>query len=713
MKNRLLVILGTLLFFVAVVYAANPYVFKTDVNMTSHKILNLLTPTVGTDAANKTYVDSQVGIAGVATWTLGTTRYYCADYDTGSDANACLSDVSMAACGAVACKTLEQLRTIVPRYGNGRSVMIAVASRAGGAVYKKIDGITDDTMALSNMSGYAYLGARGTGTQATASAVKFANDTADKNYAGGQTVTGTETAGYRVAGAPTTSSIDCVKNSDGTAPGLSAEPTLDGKRIRWDVATPTVALRNTSTNLWSNTTSVIVPGINFAAVPVAGGAGVGDVFYIEEPAVAVDRIVISQVSSSNVQSTSIAGSSGSIELWGFRAASAAGARSFNLDSIGDARIGFVDVASTNTTTAILAINAFNIVLSRVPVDESGGALSVGTGVRVAGAGNFTRLVGLQVISSFLGVFSTFTYVLEPQTVGSASVFAKGLDIQASLTGVTGSGISTNFGYGNFANATSRRLRIFQDPGFQSVRIRAGQVGLYGIDLTGNTTVGGVGSIRVQGTGTQVTMVDVVGSTGNTDVGLDVTGAVGATIDAVSTANTISGTLGDIRVAGPAITTWAGLTTTNVIDNRGNRLLGTGGNIINSTYFVTNQSGGTLAIGNLVRQNGTTGQVTSAKADTSANATGVLGVLITPPASTAGGYMAVAGAPWIQMDVAATVGNLAYLSEVNAGQGKSVPPAVAGTNQKFRLGVIESTSGTLARVAWRAELFPQISDGLAP
>ena len=712
MKKRLLVVLGSLLFFVAVVYAANPYVFKTDVTMTGHKILSLLTPTVGTDAANKAYVDSQVGIAGVATWTLGTTRYYCADYDVGSDANACLSDVSMAACGAVACKTLEQLRTIVPRYGNGRSVMIAVASRAGGAVYKKIDTITDDNMALSNMSGYAYLGARGTGTQATASAVKFANDTADKNYAGGQTVTGTETAGYRVS-VGAAASITVVKASDGSAPALTAEPALIGKRIRWDSATPTVALRNTSCNIWSNTTNVIVPGIDFAATPAAGGAGVGDVAYIEEPAVAVDRIVISQVSSSNVQSTSVAGSSGSIELWGFRAASAASARALNLDSIGDTRIGFVDVASTNTTAAILAINAFNIVLSRVPVTETGASASVGTGVRVAGAGTFTRLVGLQITSSFLGNFSTFTYVLEPQLAGSSSVFAKGLDIQSSSAGVTGSGISTNFGYGNFGSTTSRRLRIFQDPGFQSVRIRGGDVSFYGIDLSGNTIAGTAGSIRVQGTGTRLAMNDVVGSTGNSDVGLDVTGAFGALVDAASVANTVTGANGDIRVAGPAVTTWVGLTTTNVIDNHGNRLIGTGGQIIDSTYFVSNQSGGALAIGNLVRQNGTSGQVTSAKADTSANASGVLGVLITPPASTAGGYLSVAGAPWVQMDIAATVGNLAYLSEANAGQGKSVPPAVAGTNQKFRLGVIESTSGTLARVAWRAELFPTLSDGLAP
>ena len=68
---------------------------------------------------------------------------------------------------------------------------------------------------------------------------------------------------------------------------------------------------------------------------------------------------------------------------------------------------------------------------------------------------------------------------------------------------------------------------------------------------------------------------------------------------------------------------------------------------------------------------------------------------------------------MQLDGAGTVSNLCYLSEANAGQGRSTPPALSGTNQKLRLGYIQETSGTLGRVVWQPELVPIISDGVAP
>jgi hypothetical protein len=127
----------------------------------------------------------------------------------------------------------------------------------------------------------------------------------------------------------------------------------------------------------------------------------------------------------------------------------------------------------------------------------------------------------------------------------------------------------------------------------------------------------------------------------------------------------------------------------------------------------NFSGGALALGLIVRQNGTAGQVTSARANTGANATGVLGVTLESIASTAIGFAALTGAIWVRFDAAPTIGNLAYLSDVTAGQARDTPPAEAGTNQKLRLGYIENVSGTLGLVIWQPELVPILSDGVAP
>ena len=78
----------------------------------------------------------------------------------------------------------------------------------------------------------------------------------------------------------------------------------------------------------------------------------------------------------------------------------------------------------------------------------------------------------------------------------------------------------------------------------------------------------------------------------------------------------------------------------------------------------------------------------ADADTLANASGIFGVMITPPADGAAGYMAVSGYVAIRADAAPTAGNLAWLSGATSGQMMTTNPT--GGNFDVRLGrVVEA------------------------
>ena len=222
-----------------------------------------------------------------ALWEEGVVRYYAVDYDNGDDTNAGYSDASMAAAGVVALKTLEQLRLVLPRTGNGRTAVIAVAARAAGATYRNIADSADDILEFVGFSGYQKIVVRGTGTVATAGATAFANDTADKIACGAKIATGTNVGGYNPSGSISTSTFDC-QLSGGGAPGLTAEPALVGKRIRFDSTTATVALQNVCRMIYSNDTDTITVDRNLPATPTAS-----DVFYIEDPGVVVGGHIVS------------------------------------------------------------------------------------------------------------------------------------------------------------------------------------------------------------------------------------------------------------------------------------------------------------------------------------------------------------------------------------------------------------------------------------
>jgi hypothetical protein len=105
----------------------------------------------------------------------------------------------------------------------------------------------------------------------------------------------------------------------------------------------------------------------------------------------------------------------------------------------------------------------------------------------------------------------------------------------------------------------------------------------------------------------------------------------------------------------------------------------------------------------------------AKADTAAHATAVYGVSYSQ--NTVGGRVVFvnSGFVTVNFDVAPVVGDIAYLSQTNAGNATKTVPPVAATNQKLRLGIVVRVigGGTLAVVHFRPELIPVTSDGVAP
>ncbi len=615
-------------------------------------------------------------------WPIGSTAFVALDNDAGSDANLGFSLVDMPTAGAAPLKTLTEFFRRASRFGAGRQLVVALKPRAGGATYKKPDGVTDDDIDCRGFQGYQLLNFEAT--------TDFSNTAADKIIAGAQRAqVGPNGDGSWTVAAGATTTVFSV-----SAGALSAETAITDKRVRF-TGNVTPALANSCRAILANTGTQISLAAAVGSAPAAG-----DTFFIEEPGVRVGRIRatntannnhffigISQVTVDNTNGCVISGPNGL------------------------AGLNFCESVSTVNLTGL----QFAFLLSSVP-REDGTFPVTGTSCRTTRFFAFLRCGQVSLGAQGALLTSSVSTVSQcGQYFIGVGYMGPGIQVNANgipPRGNTG-GTSITNGIGSFVTGAPR-TRFTGAAGVPIISIIQSDCQLRGVDIQ---NAGGQPGVGLFGVGMRVSIDDVQGSTGNTDAGIDLTSAWRASIVTGNiVAATLTGTAGDVRLAGPAITTWAGLTITNVIDKQGNELIGTAGAVVRGQpRLILNQSGGALAIGKIVRGNGTSGQCTSAQADTAANASNVLGVLITPPASGANGYVAPPGPAWVQMDVAATVGNQCYLSEATAGNGKSVPPAAGGaTNQKERCGPIQETSGTLALVVpFVPEKIPIDSDGAAP
>lgn len=629
----------------------------------------------------------------VATWSQTSPRYYAIDPAAGNDANLGWSDTSMTLAGGAPIKTYEHLRQIVPHHGAGRTAIIAIKTGGVSTSVFKIDGVTLDSVDNREWSGYSELVVEGT--------TDFSDNTADRQTAG---------AAIALAGPNGDSSWTITSgatNANGSfvitvaAGTLTADPALAGKRVRF---ASTSTIPNAVGQISSNTSTVIT-GTSVLFTSVAGTAAApvaGDTFFIEEPGVVFNnaRIDISSgagLSDGNnieggvtLKGIKLTGSASRIMGFGCRVNTAF------LDFTGALNPTLRDLSSFQILPASIRIN--NVVHV------------TGAGIRAAGM-SITTIYAVVIQGLVVNTNRPVWFNIYRLASGPGCRFAKGITLQ-------------NCGVSPIVNGSSLQGDYFGDPtpsdvfkrtvidgqtadaglGAGGIAVSGCKLGISNVDITG---MGAAPCITIAGQGQcNITVNGVAGSTGNTDVGIDVSATwQGQFLFGVTTANTVTGTAGDIRVAGPAITTHAGLTTTNVSDKQGNKVLGSAGQVVGDAKLISNQSGGALAIGQIVRQNGTTGQATSAQADTAAHATGVYGPLVTPPASASNGYMVTTGTPWVQFDGTPTAGAIAYLSTGTAGDATTTAPVATATNQVLRLGYVIDVSGTMATVAWQPELIP--------
>lgn len=650
--------------------------------------------------------------AEIALWAFGSPRYFAVDYDGGVDTNKGWSDTSMAEAGTVAVKTLERLAEILPAEGNRRTAVVAIKARAAGAVYRNIADTADAELQLVGFSGYQTLIIRGTGDVPTAGAVAFANDAADKVALGAQIFAGTNAAGYNPV-APISAATFDVQLAGGGAPGLAAEPTLIGKRIRFDSATTTVALQNVCRMIHANDTDTITVEANLPATPVAA-----DVFYIEEPAVSLGRIQIHNCgSASQAQLPSFAFNG--LTIAGFRMpTTTAGFVAWVARSIaGGFQVAFCDIYSPGFSGVTWGqITAPTI--SAFYTDESNTSIRPGVGLAVNGwMGTVTncnsfvmnssasRLGRMQILNIGGGAFS----------VGNQGgcYFGVGLLFQnCKGSGGTQNTVGGSV-LGNNASSTIQRTRMTTGFAGACLSMTNTDAFLRGLSFE---NVGALSIMEVRGLGSNVVINDVVGSTGNTGPGLDLSLNRDCNIlMGQLNANTFTGAAGqDIRGAGLTFYTHADVARTDVRDAFGNHVQGPTSTNIGSSALVTNDASAAIGQYQIVRATAS-GVVRLAQANTAANAAGLVGV--TQSSNTTGGTtnksMAVnAGGTWIQFDAAPTAGAIAYLSTATAGNAQVAIPAVAGTNQKLRLGRVLSVSGTLGYVAYTPEILAVLADGAA-
>ncbi len=629
--------------------------------------------------------------ASIATWDASVCRYYMLDYDGGSDANTGYIDAaagttfSAGQLVGIPFKTIEKLLQVLPRFGNGRSLVILVKLRAGGATYRNIANSADDTLDLTGVGGYGYVSVRGSNDLTNSSA-----DQVSLGQIQGQAGPG-GSGEWTVAAGATTTTIPVA------AGALTAEPGLIGMRVRFDPATTTAALRNTSAMILANTGTVITTSSALAAVPAAG-----DIFYVERPGVRVGSFL--------APDAGIPGRLGAIAPVVVAGIAVTGtvAGNFALRSPGLVQAAFIEATGSTTQPVVVdGASANFITIQQQYPNESGAFVSAGVGLRAACGVNLVLGTGTRFV-----LRSAFLHATAGISLGGLSGQWTGY-AQAGLSVATVGDSGALFSIGS-TTAGIPRSRILSG----TVRV-AGRATLRALDITNAAaaaiTIGSSAADNITRTAV-VNIDDVVGSTGNTGVGIDASNAIGSYIYFGRTvANTVTGTTGDIKLAGGALTAHTTFTKTGFVDNAFNTLVGTAGQVSGEATLVTNQSGGALAVGDILRTNGTSGQVTKAQADTAAHATGVCGVSVTTPANAAVGYMVgPGGTPYVRFSAAPAAGGLYYLDQANAGQATTTVPPVAATNQKLRLGYhVTTLSGNDSAATFTPELFPVVSNGAAP
>jgi len=619
-----------------------------------------------------TGVGASGGSASVADWSLSQCRYFFIDNENGNDLSVGYIDDAPGTAftaragevAAAALKTLEELRNRLPRVGASRKAVVLCKVRSDAGNYLNKAGAPDYLDV--GYGGYAYL--RFTGS------TDLSNSTLDIFRAGA--VNATDALGPNADFSWTIDSVGTFSITN-AAGALPAEDTIAGYRVLYTGnVTPALTAEDGLVVERSSATQLELGRFHNPA-PAAG-----DTYHLTTPGIRVTTIRHTPYPNG----AETFGIFIPIYVVGFRFTEA------TFERLNGAALRFcrfdttAQIWSIDTDEAAGLLTETGALLTwETVLDCRGDTTFLYAGIAQIAAAHSAYHGSLRIEAVFGAnpAFSTERLILNAVYCVEAPTL-----ICAQTTGLTVGGTS---GISNRA-----KLRA-------GIEVR-GNVTIGRADITG-ATIG----ILVTGEGNFVLITaSFIGTATGSAVDLSNARQSTALLDAGVTA---TGTTQDTLLAGDVATSFGGLANTNAVDEAGNNLQGTAGRVVDTCKRVNNRSGGALAVGDVVRGNGTDNQVTDAQADTAGNAE-VLGVMVTPPADEADGYMAPAGTPFATFDGAPTPGAIAYLSPGTAKALTTTVPAMAATNQKLRVGRVVDVSGSTGRVSWHPENLAVTADGNA-
>lgn len=628
----------------------------------------------------------------VANWKLSQVRYFLVDGVNGNDADnrgwidaAAGSTLSPA---GLAKKTIAGFLAILPRTGAGRSfkLLIANASAAGTAYAETLD--------LSQCSGFGRIIVQGS--------TDLTNSVVDRIKQGAMQAQ----VGPNGDGSWTVSSVTGVAAINVAAGLTTTGAGLEGRRVRF--STGALSATPACRGIWRNSATAIEWGSDATA------PAVNDQVFIEKAGVRLNRFI----APANVAPTvNAAGTYIQMMSVSGIAVTSATAGAFVIGHCEQENYSFCEVEA-DTTARVLQTTAGTrgLELSISFRDEVDVLRTVGVGIRCAG-GYFFCPTNLSItFGSFHGVMTAV--LADPSsinmisasvlTVTGGTVFRRGVELSCIPVSGRVAGIQVGGLFGGGAPGLSgRSARIVNGP----LIYRGGGLSICGVEWEGCTvaclTFNSPQSTVVRRGGPPTFLDNLTNGPagGNTDVGIDVSQGYGVVaIAGTLSACTVSGAVGEIRLRGSAaagvLTTYDGLTKTNVVDLSKNDVIGTAGARVTQCVLTTNKKGGAMAVGDVVKSNGTTKQVNYAQADVETNARAIA-CMVTPPADNAEGYYVDTGTAYMLTTGAMTAGDLVHLSAAVAGRGTNTAPT-SGVDRKQRLGRIHETATGAAYVTLKID-----------
>jgi hypothetical protein len=473
------------------------------------------------------------------------TRFFALDGTNGNDNNQGWSDISAADAGAVAVKTAARFNQIVPVDGKGRNALLLI----NAGTYSEWASFA------SGRYGYNYLVIRATVTNATANSVAFSDSTTDQIMSGGVTATGMNASGYNPIAGATTRSIPCLQVGGGS-PGFPAEVPISlpgGCRLRFDSNTSTVALRGFVS------TVVKVSGGNTLEIAKLAPAvpGIADVFYLEMPG-AIFTHVAAEGQNSDATIMAMVGLQTNGTVSGARGFYLSGG--WNAAFCWNSGLGqFEFIRSLQCSlNSVYQYNAGS-------VDTGGACRSVGS-IAVTSCAAFGVAIGTSPYGNGLSFVRTASVELPSSFVSTA-----GVDLDLTSNVATNESDPDSIGTSPVDAGLGFRAGRIIGPG-QFAGLYLGASAFLGeIEFSGMGALPCIKVVKSGGTYFLNGLLSNGTAGGNADVGLDVTLAYGC-VFVLTSAPTVTGTVGDVRLGGGQIITWASLFATGMTDSNGNRFI---------------------------------------------------------------------------------------------------------------------------------------------